>query len=248
MMNTRTDRSSWLGSGPRLRKSGRAIWTSSALQDACEGSSQARERRLAERSVSCAESEGTPPLARGKRSAIEVQREHACLHALLSSHRVRRSCRRLLAGPPRATRLFVRPDHRGLTLAGAPWTALILLLLTTPAPRRRMCPGLAPVRCAPSPDDAACPGPAGGRRGEAQARRTPPKPAQVALIFPLFLAAGMEVEMARGRLAGVRGRLLRKDPNARLVVARTMCPRWSSAMSTQIRARRQPCATGTRVP
>ncbi len=54
--------------------------------------------------------------------------------------------------------------------------------------------------------------------------------------------------MVRGRLAGMRRRLLRKDPSARLVIARTVRSRWSRAMRTRIGARRQPCVSGTRVP
>jgi len=52
--------------------------------------------------------------------------------------------------------------------------------------------------------------------------------------------------MVRGRLAGMRRRLLRKDPSARLVIARTVRSRWSRAMRTRIGARRQPCVSGTR--
>lgn len=37
-----------------------------------------------------------------------------------------------------------------------------------------------------------------------------------------FLAEGMEVEVRRGPLAGVRGRLLRKDRSARLVISVTL--------------------------
>ena len=52
---------------------------------------------------------------------------------------------------------------------------------------------------------------AGSWRGETQASRPPAIPAEVALIFPLFLAEWMEAEVVRGRLAGVRGRMLRKE-------------------------------------
>ncbi len=37
-----------------------------------------------------------------------------------------------------------------------------------------------------------------------------------------FLAEGMEVEVVRGPLMGVRGRLLRKDRTARLVISVTL--------------------------